>query len=224
MNKKTKIISIVLANLIIFAGIFVYLQYNNVWPFAKEESTNIEEQTVWVDRAMAEWEMLEKGTDEQTGIFYQKQYNSDLGITVKIPATWYITKESNMSHRGSFSTAFSPVGVSDVDNIKPNETFAILMLAKNKDITLLNSSSLNNLLNNLTSDISYSKIKYKNFDNVFFKEDVNNPYRKEYTIFINDTSIFIINFYISSPNDIQSLENYKVEANFILDSLEFDEN
>ncbi|PJA89526.1 MAG: hypothetical protein CO137_03820 [Candidatus Magasanikbacteria bacterium CG_4_9_14_3_um_filter_32_9] len=224
MNKKTEIISIVLVSLIILTGIFAYLQFNNVWPFAKKDNTNTEEKTEWVDRAMVEWEILETGTDKETGISYQKQYNSDLGITVKIPTTWHIPKESNMSHRGSFSIAFSPVGVSDVDNIKPNETFAILMLAKNKDITLLAEPNLINALNSMRSDINYTKIKYKNFDSVFFKEDVNNPYRKEYTIFMSDTSLFFINLFISSPSDNQKLEKYKTEANFILDSLEFDKN
>jgi len=62
-----------------------------------------------------------------------------------------------------------------------------------------------------------------NFDNVFFEDDISdNKYKKGYIIFMNDTTVFGITFYISSPNDKQKFEKYKVEGNFSLDSLEFD--
>ena len=222
MNKKTKIISIILGSLVIFTGIFAYLQFNGAWSL-NEEPKKTEEETPIVDRTIAEWEILETGTDKQTGISYQKQHNSDLGITVKIPTTWHITKEPNTSSKGSFGEFFSPMGIEYEDSNKTDETFAIMSFGRTEGITVAKETSIKNYLNDLKNDVSYTNIKYKNFDNVFFEDDISdNKYKKGYIIFMNDTTVFGITFYISSPNDKQKFEKYKVEGNFSLDSLEFD--
>ena len=219
MNKKTKIISLIVAILIILTGIFAYLKFNNVW-ISDEEPKKKEEETPIVDRTMAEWEILETGTDKQTGISYQKQYNPDLGITVKIPTTWHISDETEKSISGTFLTIFAPLGFDVKDGTESLEEFASVEFIKYK-----RSKPEKYFVESLLTDTSYKKIEYKNFANVLFKSFVNTlSIKEQYYIFINNVDLFQIDSNVIFPNNKQKFDKYKAETNFVLDSLEFIKN
>jgi len=219
MNKKTKIISIILGSLVIFTGIFAYLQFNGAWSL-NEEPKKTEEETPIVDRTIAEWEILETGTDKQTGISYQKQYNPDLGITVKIPTTWHISDETEKSISGTFLTIFAPLGFDVKDGTESLEEFASVEFIKYK-----RSKPEKYFVESLLTDTSYKKIEYKNFANVLFKSFVNTlSIKEQYYIFINNVDLFQIDSNVIFPNNKQKFDKYKAETNFVLDSLEFIKN
>lgn len=217
MNKKTKIISIVLAILIILTSIFAYLKFNNVW-ILDEEPKKTEEEIPIVDIVMAEWEVLDIGIDEKTGISYQKQYNSDLGVTVKIPTTWNISDQTEKSISGTFLTIFAPLGFDVKDGTELLEEFASVEFIKYK-----RSKPEKYFVESLLTDTSYKKIEYKNFTNVLFKSFVNIlSIKDQYYIFINNIDLFQIDSNVVFLNNKQKFDKYKAETDFILDSLEFD--
>lgn len=231
MNKKEIVtISIIVVILVILIGIFAYLQFNNAKPFEIENELKIvdkieetekdvkKEEIPIVNKEMAEWEILEIGMDEQTGIYYQKQYNSNLGITVKIPTSWQISDETKKSVNGTFLTVFAPTGYDVKNGTEMLEEFASVEFIKYK-----RTKPDTYFVQNLLSDTSSTKIEYKSFNDVIFKSFSDDLYaKKNYYIFMNDIDLFEISSQILFPGDKQKTEKYKVENNFILESLEFD--